>query len=90
MLNFPTKAHWRSASRLADVVAGLVHLERHHREWGIVSLAVPALGCGLGGLEWRVVGPALYDHLSRLEIPVELYAPPGVPPEQLTARYLAA
>src|SRR5437667_2509521 len=83
ILNFPTKDHWRSVSRLADIVAGLTYLERHYRAWGIESLAVPALGCNNGGLEWRVVGPTLYRHLSQLEIPVELYAPLGTPQVQL-------
>src|SRR5919106_6289071 len=38
VLNFPTKDHWRSVSRLSDIEAGLEHLERHYREWGITSL----------------------------------------------------
>lgn len=86
IVNFPTKDHWRAVSRLEDIVAGLEHLERHYREWGITSLAVPPLGCGNGQLEWDVVGPTLYRHLSRLGIPVELYAPHDVmvQPEQLT------
>lgn len=86
ILNFPTKGHWRSASRMEDIVAGLVYLERHYQAWGITSLAIPALGCGLGQLEWRVVGPILHYHLSRLAIPVELYAPPGTPVEVVEAQ----
>ncbi len=77
IVNFPTKAHWRSVSRLSDIVAGLEHLERHYKDWNITSLAVPPLGCGNGQLEWRVVGPVLLRHLRRLGIPVELYAPHG-------------
>src|SRR5215471_5441382 len=77
IINFPTKQHWRSVSRLSDIVAGLEHLERHYEQWGVRSLAVPPLGCGNGQLEWRVVGPVLLRHLRRLDIPVELYAPHG-------------
>lgn len=77
IVNFPTKQHWRSVSRLSDIEAGLDYLERHYKEWRIRSLAVPPLGCGNGQLEWRVVGPILLRHLKRLEIPVELYAPHG-------------
>lgn len=84
ILNFPTKRHWRSPSRLEDIVAGLANLERHYQAWGITSLATPALGCGLGRLAWREVGPILYQGLSRLEIPVELYAPVGTPEEELS------
>ncbi len=83
ILNFPTKDHWRSVSRLADIEAGLDYLEDHYSKWGIVSLAVPPLGSGLGGLEWQVVGPTLYSHLSRLDIPVELFAPFGTPHDEL-------
>ncbi len=88
ILNFPTKDHWRSVSRLQDIVAGLEYLERHYEEWGIASLAVPPLGCGQGQLEWRVVGPTLYRYLSRLNIPVELYAPAGTPQSELDEGFL--
>jgi O-acetyl-ADP-ribose deacetylase (regulator of RNase III) len=88
ILNFPTKAHWRSVSSLADIVRGLEYLEQHYEEWGVTSLAVPPLGCGNGGLEWRVVGPTLYRYLDRFKIPVELYAPYGTPPDQLEAAFL--
>ena len=89
VLNFPTKDHWRSVSRLSDIVVGLEYLEEHYRDWGIESLAVPPLGCGQGQLEWRVVGPTLYRHLSRLDMPVELYAPYGTPANQLDACFLS-
>jgi uncharacterized protein YwgA/O-acetyl-ADP-ribose deacetylase (regulator of RNase III) len=77
IVNFPTKDHWRSVSRLSDIVAGLEYFERNYKRWNIRSLAVPPLGCGNGQLEWRVVGPILLRHLRRLDIPVELYAPHG-------------
>jgi O-acetyl-ADP-ribose deacetylase (regulator of RNase III)/uncharacterized protein YwgA len=90
ILNFPTKDHWRSVSKLADIVAGLEFLEKHYKEWGITSLAVPPLGCGQGGLEWRVVGRTLYRHLTRLDVPVEMYAPFGTTPLELTPDFLGA
>ena len=88
ILNFPTKDHWRSVSRLSDIVEGLRYLREHYREWGITSIAVPPLGCGHGQLEWRVVGPTLYRHLAQLDIPVELYAPHDAPDEQLSTAFL--
>ena len=75
IVNFPTKDHWRSATKLEEIVAGLAYLEAHYRAWGITSLAVPALGCGAGQLAWDVVGSVLQEALGRLDIPVELYAP---------------
>ncbi len=77
ILNFPTKDHWRSASRIQDIVEGLCWLRGHYKEWGVTSLAVPALGCGLGQLEWGAVGPILYEHLADINIQVEVYAPRG-------------
>jgi uncharacterized protein YwgA/O-acetyl-ADP-ribose deacetylase (regulator of RNase III) len=88
ILNFPTKNDWRSVSKLSDIVAGLECLERYYQEWGITSLAVPPLGCGQGQLDWHVVGPTLYRHLNRLNIPVELYAPYGTPREELQPDFL--
>jgi O-acetyl-ADP-ribose deacetylase (regulator of RNase III)/uncharacterized protein YwgA len=88
VINFPTKDHWRSVSKLSDITGGLTYLEAHISEWGVTSLAVPPLGCGEGQLEWRVVGPTLYRHLTNLEIPVELYAPFGTPHEELQPEFL--
>lgn len=88
VLNFPTKDHWRSASKLSDIAHGFEHLLRHYKEWGVTSIAVPPLGCGQGQLDWNVVGPTLFQYLNRMDIPVELYAPHGTPPEQLTMEFL--
>jgi len=88
ILNFPTKGHWRSVSRIEDIVKGLKHLFQHYKEWGITSLAVPPLGCGQGQLEWKIVGPTLYRYLNQLDIPVELYAPYGTPHEELNIEFL--
>lgn len=88
ILNFPTKDHWRSVSKLEDIIHGLSYLIRHHKEWGITSLAVPPLGCGYGQLEWKIVGPTLYRYLSQLDIPVELYAPHGTPQNEMAIEFL--
>jgi uncharacterized protein YwgA len=88
-LNFPTKDHWRSVTRLDDIIQGLEYLLHRYKEWGITSLAVPPLGCGHGQLEWRIVGPTLYRYLKRMEIDVELYAPYGTPHEELHLEFLA-
>ncbi|HUT59344.1 MAG TPA: macro domain-containing protein [Phycisphaerae bacterium] len=88
ILNFPTKDHWRSVSRLQDIERGLAYLEGHYKSWGIASLAVPPLGCGQGQLEWRIVGPTLYRYLSQMDIPVELYAPYGTPHAELRPEFL--
>lgn len=89
ILNFPTKDHWRSVSRIADITKGLKYLLQNYKKWGITSIAVPPLGCGHGQLDWKVVGPTLYRHLGQLDIPIELYAPHGTPHDELQAEFLA-
>ena len=49
IINFPTKRHWRSKSRISDIEAGLSALVEDVRRLGIKSVAVPPLGCGLVG-----------------------------------------
>jgi uncharacterized protein YwgA len=88
VINFPTKDHWRSPSRLDDIVHGLDYLVGHAGEWGLQSLAIPPLGCGNGGLDWSLVGPIMYQKLSGLDIPVDIYAPFGTPQRQLTLEFL--
>jgi O-acetyl-ADP-ribose deacetylase (regulator of RNase III) len=90
IINFPTKGHWRSASRLADIESGLDYLVAHLAEWGITSIAMPPLGCGNGGLEWSEVGPLIYRKLHDRPVDVELYAPYGTPKSELADEFLAA
>ena len=51
-------------------------------------MAIPPLGCGNGQLEWKVVGPLIYRYVKKMNIPVEMYAPYGTPPNQLTSDFL--
>jgi len=88
ILNFPTKQHWRAASRLADVVAGLDYLAEHYKAWELTSLAMPPLGCGNGGLAWEQVAPLIYQKLAHLDLDVELYAPYGTSQSQLSVEFL--
>jgi O-acetyl-ADP-ribose deacetylase (regulator of RNase III) len=89
IINFPTKDHWKSVSRISDIERGLQHLLSHYKEWGVISLAIPPLGCGNGQLEWKAVGPLIYRCAKQLDIPVELYAPYGTPPKELTSEFLS-
>lgn len=75
ILNFPTKRHWREPSRLDDIRLGLADLATQIQALRIESIGVPALGCGLGGLEWSVVKPMLEDRLGSLDCRVVLFAP---------------
>jgi len=50
-------------------------IQENYKKEGILSLSVPALGCGLGWLEWEQVGPIMCHYLSALDIPVQVYLP---------------
>ena len=77
IINFPTKDHWRSKSRIEDIDLGLKDLAQQVMRLGIRSIAVPPLGCGLGGLEWAEVKPLIERHLGELDIRVVVFAPNG-------------
>lgn len=89
ILNFPTKDHWRSPSRLSFVVEGLEWFVKNYEKYGITSVAFPPLGCGNGGLTWEIVGPVMYQKLKKLPIDVEIYAPFGVSRNEITENFLA-
>ena len=82
IINFPTKDHWKSVSRITDIERGMQILLSRYKEWGITSLAIPPLGCGNGQLEWKAVGPLIYRYASQMDTPVELYEPYGTPPTE--------
>jgi len=75
VLIFPTKQHWRNPSQIEWLESGLQHLNESYEKWGISSLAMPALGCSLGGLDWKQVRPIMEKYLSEMEVPVEIYEP---------------
>ena len=80
IINFPTKRHWRSKSRIADIRSGLTALIADVRRLNINSIAVPPLGCGLGGLDWSEVRPLIDSAFSELpDVRVLLYEPVGTP-----------
>lgn len=66
VLNFPTKGDWRSQSQLEDIEAGLKYLSENYQELGIASIALPALGCGQGGLSWNDVKPLIERYLGAI------------------------
>ena len=76
ILSLPTKRHWKSPSRMEDVKAGLDALKQLIAKHGIRSIAVPALGAGLGGLDWDDVRPRIEAALGDLDnVEVRVYEP---------------
>ncbi len=74
-LLFATKRKWRENSRMEDIEAGMNWVRDNYKKEGIRSLALPALGCGLGGLEWADVGPVMCHVLNSLDIQSAIYLP---------------
>ncbi len=80
IINFPTKRHWRGASKIGDVELGLSALAHDIREMGIRSIAIPPLGSGLGGLDWADVRQLIETSLSDLDdVEILVYEPKGAP-----------
>lgn len=81
IINFPTKQHWRTPSKLTDIETGLSDLTRVIHELGITSIAIPPLGCGNGGLDWREVEPVMLRSLEPIaaDLDVRIFPPVGAP-----------
>ncbi len=75
IINFPTKSHWKSPATYEFVETGLVALVTYLKANPIKSLALPALGCGNGGLDWKVVRPMIEKHLAEMDLSVWVYDP---------------
>jgi hypothetical protein len=71
-----TKRHWRDRSRLVDLDAGLVALADALRAREFASIAVPALGCSRGGLNWADVEPRIHAALAHIAEDVEVRVSP--------------
>lgn len=87
IVNFPTKRHWKGKSRIEDIDAGLLDLVHVVRQLRIRSIAVPALGSGLGGLDWKIVRPRIIRAFEGIpDIDVVIYEPSGAPDTAAIAR----
>ena len=75
IINFPTKAHWKSDSTYEYIIEGLKALKKAIIENQIKSIALPPLGCGNGGLEWAKVKPLIELALKDVNCNVIVYEP---------------
>ena len=75
IMNFPTKHYWNNPSELEYIVKGLYDVQMEILWLGLGSIAIPRLGCGLGGLDWKDVLKCIEDILGILdELEVQLYS----------------
>ena len=75
IINFPTKQHWKMPSEYAYIESGLAALVSYLKLSPIKSLAMPALGCGNGGLDWNKVRRMIEWHLAELDMAIWVYEP---------------
>ncbi|MCX2533360.1 macro domain-containing protein [Plesiomonas shigelloides] len=81
VINFPTKSHWKANSKMEFIESGLVALKKEVARLGLKSVAIPALGSGLGGLPWDKVKHVIEQSLSDVpEIDWRIYPPQDAPP----------
>jgi O-acetyl-ADP-ribose deacetylase (regulator of RNase III) len=80
IINFPTKRHWRDASKIDDIESGLAGLIRVICEYKISTIALPPLGCGLGGLDWNLVKSKIELAFADMKnVQIAVYEPVGAP-----------
>lgn len=75
IINFPTKDDWRQPSKYEYIEAGLEWLRSFLQKKGKVSVTLPALGCGHGGLDWGRVRELISDYLKDLDAEVFVFEP---------------
>lgn len=83
VFNFPTKQHWRDPSRIEWIRDGLADLAKRIKPDtnprcptdGVESIAIPALGCGEGGLQWADVRPLIEAAFADSPALVAIYEP---------------
>ena len=75
VINFPTKEHYNNPSKMEYITEGIVDLVRVIEERKIKSVAIPALGCGEGGLDWGEVKFEIINVFKDVNTSALLYEP---------------
>ena len=83
VLNFPTKFHWKYDTKPEFIEKGLEKFLETYKEKGIKSIAFPLLGASNGGLSQEQSLALLEKHLSKIDIPVEIYKYDSKSPDDL-------
>ena len=77
IFSFPTKEHWQGKSKIDYIISGMANLLVKVLDHDIESIAIPAIGSGLGGLDWyREVLPVVINIAQSIDDrKVMLYGP---------------
>ena len=72
ILLFPTKRDWKHPSNPAWIETNLSKLSLNWERVGITSLAMPPLGCGNGGLDFKDIEPMIRFFLDPLPFETDI------------------
>jgi O-acetyl-ADP-ribose deacetylase (regulator of RNase III) len=75
IINLPTKTDWRKPSEYSYIELGLAALRKLLETTQLKTLAMPALGCGNGGLDRQLVKPMILASLGDLDVDIRVYEP---------------
>ena len=89
IINFPTKDHWRNPSEYEYIEKGLSWLRAYLKEKGDVTITIPALGCGHGGLDWNRVKTLMLQYLDGLDSNILIFEPKSSTATELPTEVLS-
>lgn len=75
IINFPTKNHWRNPSEYEYIESGLLWLSEYLKDKQGLTITLPALGCGHGGLDWNNVKQLIIKYLDKNESNILVFEP---------------
>ncbi|WDT86988.1 macro domain-containing protein [Alteromonas sp. 009811495] len=75
IINFPTKNHWRNPSKYEYIEDGLIWLSNYLKNKEGLTITLPALGCGHGGLDWGEVKRLILKYLKKTSNNILVFEP---------------
>lgn len=75
IINFPTKNHWRNPSEYEYIEDGLIWLSNYLKNKEGLTITLPALGCGHGGLDWGKVKRLILKYLEKTSNNILVFEP---------------
>jgi O-acetyl-ADP-ribose deacetylase (regulator of RNase III) len=71
-----SRNNWSDKVNLIDVAHSFLYLANNYKKLGIKSIAIPAIGCGSGGVKWEDLKKVIDKIFEKTpELIVEVYAP---------------
>jgi len=68
LMTFPTKNHWKEPSDLNLIISSAAQLQNDlkviQKQGRTIHYFLPRVGCGCGGLDWKVVRAAIAPYLD--------------------------